>query len=169
MAGQFMATTIQVMRKIGAAPALIGWQIVKLSVYFTLVVIFGASVYTIINVQELRVINEFEALKRVDPLPKAKELVEEKGYCEALAYLDDFRQYDYVRDNPDVTAFYNEIKVKRDSIWFRGQDALEGIWRGRGACPESMISATAADFFVIGDVRDLVWQGVKKYSRGRGR
>jgi hypothetical protein len=163
MAGQLMATTARVLRKIGTAPALIGWRIVKSVIYLALVLIFAASVYTIINVEKLRFISEFQALRRVDPLPEAKKLVEEKGYCEALGYLDDFRQYDYVRDNPDVTAFYNHIKSKRDSIWFRGQDTFDGIWKGRGACPESLISATAADFFVVGDVRDLVWQGVKKY------
>ncbi len=164
MAGQFLATTARALKKIGSSPALIGWHIVKLVTYLTLAVIFAASVYTIVNVKELRLITEFQALERVDPLPEAKRLLEQKGYCEALAYLDDFRQYDYVRDNPDVTAFYNDIKAKRDSDWFRGQDALEGIWRGRGACPESLVSATAADFFVIGDVRDLVWQGIKKYQ-----
>jgi hypothetical protein len=163
MAGKIAAATAGALWKIITSPGRFGLRIMNFVIYLALLVVFGASVYTIANLGKLRLLTEFEALNRLDPLPEAKRILEEKGYCEALDYLDAFREYDYVRDNSEVSAFYHDIKTKRDSVWFRGQDVLEGIWRGKGACPESLISATAADFFVIGDVRDLLWQGVKKY------
>lgn len=163
MARKIIAATVAAVWNVIVRPGKFCLRIMKLGIYLALLVVFAASVYTITNLGKLKLITEFEALKLVDPLPEAKRILDQKGYCEALDYLDDFREYDYVRDNPEVSAFYNDIKARRDSIWFRGQDVLDGIWRGRGACPESLVSATAADFFVIGDVRDLVWQGVKKY------
>jgi hypothetical protein len=163
MARKIVAATAGALWKIMTSPGRFGLRITKFVIYLAVLVVFGASVYSIGNLGRFRLLMEFEALNRVDPLPEAKRILEEKGYCEALDYLDAFRDYDYVRDNSEVSAFYNDIKTSRDSLWFRGQDVLEGIWRGKGACPESLISATAADFFVVGDVRDLLWQGVKKY------
>jgi len=38
------------------------------------------------------------------------------------------------------------------------------VWKGRGACFESLVAAAASDFVVVGDLRDLAWQGWNLYQ-----
>jgi voltage-gated potassium channel Kch len=103
----------------------------------------------------------------VDPLPRAKELADAAEYCQALEYLDYFMDYDYVKENPKVTELYDEIKKKRGSYLFVGTDIVTGIVKGKGACTESLVSATVSDFFLIGDVRDLTIGLTNKYYYGQ--
>jgi hypothetical protein len=48
-----------------------------------------------------------------------------------------------------------------------GTDIATGVWKGKGACPESLVSATVSDFFLIGDVRDLAIGLTNKYYYGQ--
>lgn len=145
----------------GPLPAL--WLIFKVTAYLVTVLLFTISLFVIFQIHEIRLLTEFQALQRVDPLPEARRLVATGAYCDALEYLDYFREYDYVRNNPEVTVYYNEIRELRQSYRFIGKGVLDGIWKGKGACLESMLSATATDFFLVGDIRDLTWQGIRKY------
>jgi hypothetical protein len=138
----------------------------KMIAYLSAVVVFALCITALVMEQELRLIREFDALKQLDPLVKARELVEAGEYCEALDYLEYFMDYDYVKQNPEVTAFYNEVKKTRQSYAFIGRDVAEGVFKGKGACPESLVSATVSDFLIIGDIRDLFKGLLNKYYYG---
>jgi hypothetical protein len=135
--------------------------IIKLVAYLAVVAVFGLSLATILQRDHLRLVTQFETLKEIDPRVKATELAEKGDYCQAIDYLEYFMDYDYVKQNPAIAEFYKGLKEKRDSLTFRGEDVWNGIWAGKGSCPESMISSTVTDFLVIGDVRSLVWEAAK--------
>jgi len=135
--------------------------ITKLVAYLAAVAVFGLSLAVILQRDHLRLITQFETLKEIDPRVRAAELVEKGDYCQAIDYLEYFVDYDYVRRNPAIAEYYKKLKEERESVAFRGQDIWNGIWAGKGSCPESMISSTVTDFLVIGDVRSLVWEAAK--------
>ena len=136
----------------------------KLVGYLIVILVLGSSLAAILHLHEAKLLTEFESLRETDPLPEARKLVDAGLYCDALEYLDYFRDYNYVKNSPEVTAFYEKIRAERESYWFRARDVFNGIWRGKGACMESLVSATASDFFVVGDLRDLAWQGYNFYQ-----
>jgi hypothetical protein len=148
--------------KIVAAPLAYGPFILKVLGYTLSTALFALSVLVILHLREAGILAEFAALQRVDPLPRAQELYAQGRHCEALEHLDYFRDYEYVRSDPRVNQLYKQIKAERESLAFRAHDVVSGVWRGKGACLESMVSATASDFLVIGDVRDLGWEVYKK-------
>ena len=139
----------------------------KAALYLICVLIFVGSVLAVVQRHELQLLAQFEALSFVDPIPKAKALLDAGEYCEALEYLDYLREYPYMRDNPDVTKLYEEIKTRREEYLFRLKDVWSGVWKGKGVCLESLVSATVSDFLIVGDVRDLLWGAIKKYRRRR--
>lgn len=139
---------------------------IKLAVYVVLAASFGLSATVLVKKHEIRLLQDFYSLNHVDPFPKAEKLYESGEYCEALEYLNYFKDYDYVRNNPKVMQLYREIEAKRDSYSFMAEDLLKGVWKGKGACPESLISATVSDFFIVGDVRDLVKGAIDQYYYG---
>jgi hypothetical protein len=142
------------------------FRLIKIGAYVVVAAIFALSVAALVNRHEVELIRQFAALQQVDPLPKAKEFAAAGEYCQALEYLDYFMEYPYVKDDPDVRTLYDEIQQKRNSYAFIGSDIASGVWRGTGACPEALVSATASDFFLVGDVRDLLLGMTKKYYYG---
>jgi hypothetical protein len=140
--------------------------IIKLAVYLVAVVVFALCATSIVRKKQLTLVREFEALNLVDPLPRAKQLAAAGNYCDALEYLDYYMDYDYVRSNPEVRAFYDKIRQERESYAFVMKDIAAGVWRGKGACPESLVSATVSDFLIIGDIRDLVKGTLNKFYYG---
>lgn len=50
---------------------------------------------------------------------------------------------------------------ERDSLWRRAKDAGRGAAMGSGDSLEALAGAVAADFFLIGDIRDLTIQGYR--------
>lgn len=129
--------------------------------------LFGLSATVLVKKHDIKLLKKFYSLNRIDPIPEAEKLYEAGEYCEALEYLDYFMDYDYVRNNPKVVRLYKEIEAKRDSYSFMAEDVLKGVWKGKGACPESLVSATVSDFFIVGDVRDLVKGVLDKYYYGQ--
>jgi hypothetical protein len=142
-------------------------RLIKLAAYVISVIIFALCLAVIIKQHDLELIKQFQSLQQVDPLPRANELADAGEYCQALEYLDYFMDYDYVKKDPRVTELYDEIKKKRGSYLFVGTDIATGVWKGKGACPESLVSATVSDFFLIGDVRDLAIGLTNKYYYGQ--
>lgn len=142
-------------------------RLIKLAGYIVTLIIFALCLAVLINRHDLELIKQFQSLQQVDPIPRARELAEAGEYCQALEYLDYFMDYDYVKENPKATALYEEIKKKRESYLFVGTDIATGIWKGKGACTESLVAATVSDFFVIGDVRDLTIGLANKYYYGQ--
>lgn len=103
----------------------------------------------------------FEALVRIDPLPRTRELIAQERYAEAHEYLAFFMDYDYVRTNPEAVLLYQEIDAQRRKVLYRLGKVTEGILWGTSDELEGQISAVASDFFVVGDVRDLTLEGIK--------
>ncbi len=140
------------------------WKFLMKPVVFLIALLtFIVSLMVIIRSNELGLLREFAALRLVDPLPKATKLVKAGKICEALEYLDLAREYDHVKKDPRVDRFYRETKATRNSYSFWAKQLLEGVWYGKGDCPEALVSATVTDFLVIGDVRDLVLEEMKRY------
>jgi len=141
--------------------------LIKLSAYLIAVVIFALCLAVLIRQHDLELIKQFQSLQQVDPLPRARELADAGEYCQALEYLDYFMDYDYVKESPKVAELYDEIKKKRKSYLFVGTDIATGVLKGKGACIESLVSATVSDFFLVGDVRDLAIGLTNTYYYGQ--
>jgi len=138
----------------------------KIGVYLGAVAIFILCGAALINRHEVALIRQFAAMQQVDPLIKAKELEAAGEYCQAIEYLEYFQDYDYVKSDPEVSLLSARLKDKRESLSFIGSDIASGILKGKGACAEALVSATASDFFLVGDVRDLALGMTKKYYYG---
>lgn len=143
-------------------------RLIKITAYAVAVIIFALCLTVLIKQHDLELIRQFEGLQQVDPLPRARELADAGEYCQALEYLDYFMDYDYVKNDPKVNELYDQIKRKRESYLFVGTDIATGVLKGKGACLESLVSATVSDFFLIGDVRDLALGLTNKYYYGQG-
>ncbi len=84
--------------------------ILKSIVYVTAFVLFGLCLTAILHKDHLRLITEFETLKEVDPRIRATELADKGDYCQALAYMEYFMDYNYVRENPAMVEYYGSLK-----------------------------------------------------------
>jgi hypothetical protein len=135
----------------------------KILVYLVSLILFVASMSVIIDPDELKLLKEVQSLQRVDPVPRTKELEAAGELCQALDYLGHFMEYDYVQNNPEISALYGTLKKKRESWLFRATEGGKGIIYGKGVCPEATLTATVSDFLLIGDVRDLTWGLANKY------
>jgi hypothetical protein len=112
--------------------------------------------YVLFMEQELRV----AALSRVDPLPQAQALVNEKRYAEAADHLRFFMQYDYVSENTEAVALFERINAKRESWLYQASKLVEGVLEGTSDETVGKAAGIATDFLVIGDIRDLTEQGI---------
>lgn len=99
------------------------------------------------------------ALSRVDPLPEARAMLKEERYAEAFNYLDFFMGYEYVRENTEAQALYVETTNKRASWNYQLSKLREGLLSGTSDEAIGQAAGVATDFFVIGDIRDLAYQG----------
>jgi hypothetical protein len=142
---------------------LTGQFLFKLVGYLVVLGLFVLSVAVIAQRHELSLLREAKALVRVDPLQKAEQLYKAGEICDALEHLEYFMEFDYVKENQEVKKFYDKIKAERDSWLFRTKQVGTGIWKGKGACPEAIYSATASDLVGIGSVRTLAEWGLDKY------
>ncbi|MBW7877178.1 MAG: hypothetical protein H3C47_14455 [Candidatus Cloacimonetes bacterium] len=100
------------------------------------------------------------ALIRIDPIPVARTMVSEGRYAEAGGYLGFFMDYDYVNHNPEALGLYEEISSKRSSWEYQFSKFGEGLLTGSSDETIGKAAGFASDFFVIGDIRDLMFQGV---------
>ncbi|CAA6821756.1 MAG: Unknown protein [uncultured Sulfurovum sp.] len=100
------------------------------------------------------------ALRQIDPIPHTKKLINEKKYVEAEEYLSYFVNYDYVKNNPETVELLKLIHEKRNSFTYKKDKFLEGIIQGSSDEDIGRASAIASDFLVVGDVRDLIIEGI---------
>lgn len=103
---------------------------------------------------------DVRTLLHIDPIPHTKELISEKKYVEAEDYLSFFMDYDYVKKNPKSLALLQTIQTKRNSFAYKKEKLLEGIIKGTSDEGIGQASALASDFLVVGDLRDLLIQGM---------
>ncbi len=62
----------------------------------------------------------FEALVRIDPMPRTQELITQEHYVEANEYLSFFMEYDYVKTSHDAVTLYEEIQEQCSLLNTRG-------------------------------------------------
>ncbi len=101
------------------------------------------------------------ALVHVNPVPETKALVGEQRYAEATTYLDFFMAYAYVQDNPEAQALHADILAKRNDMSYQAEKLYDGLIKGTSDEVIGQTAGVLTDFFVIGDIRDLVYQGTK--------
>jgi len=103
---------------------------------------------------------ELSPLMQIDPTPHVKKLIHQKKYVEADEYLNYFMEYDYVKNNPESSQLMQQIKTKRNSFEYKKEKFIQGIVQGHSDENIGQASAIASDFLVIGDIRDLIIEGV---------
>ncbi len=101
------------------------------------------------------------ALVHVNPVPETKAMVAEQRYAEAATYLDFFMAYEYVQDDPEAQALQAEIQAKRSDMSYQAEKLYDGLIKGTSDEVIGQTAGVLTDFFVIGDIRDLVQQGTK--------
>lgn len=98
------------------------------------------------------------ALSRIDPVPEARELVEQERYAEAADYLGFFMDYPYVQTDPAAQALHEEIEAVRGSFAYQAGKLGEGLFLGTSDETIGQVTGVTTDLFVFGDVRDLTLQ-----------
>jgi len=106
----------------------------------------------------------YHTLLHINPLPHTKALIKKEHYLEAHTYLSYFMHFDYVKQNPDAKSLLMQIEEKRSSLEYQSEKFLEGIRTGTSDEPLGKASAIGSDFFLIGDIRDLILEGTHYYN-----
>jgi len=117
------------------------------------------SAYILYDRHDMRRPVAFEALERINPIPKTKEFIQKQKLAEAEEYLTFFMQYDYMKSNQEAKSLLLTIHNQRASLGYKANSIIKGIWTGKSDEPEGMISAGVSDFFLFGDLRDLTIEG----------
>ena len=99
------------------------------------------------------------ALHRIDPLPYTRTMIAEERYAEAADYLNFFMEYEYVNTNVEAQALTRELASKRSAFQYQANKLVQGIINGGSDESIGQIAGVLTDFFVIGDLRDLMVQG----------
>ncbi len=102
---------------------------------------------------------DVSSLVQIDPLPHTKELIKQKKYVEAEAYLSYFINYDYVKKNPQALKLLQTIQNTRSSFSYKKDKFFEGFIKGTSDEDIGRASAIASDFLLVGDIRDLSIEG----------
>lgn len=129
---------------------------IKLYIKVALLVLAAVSVGVLWQQTQLSVL----ALTRIDPMPKIREMMADERYAEATDYLDFFMDYEYVNQNSEAQSLYAEISDKRESWCYQLNKLREGLLSGTSDETIGQVAGVVTDFLVIGDIRDLVKQGV---------
>jgi len=98
----------------------------------------------------------YHTLIHIDPIPHTEELIQRSQYVDAYEYLNYFMAFDYVQHNPQARVLLKQINEKRHSLSYQSEKVLEGISTGTSDELLGQASAIGSDFFVLGDIRDLV-------------
>lgn len=106
---------------------------------------------------------QLAALPGFDYLAEVRALRAQGRYGEAVMVAEAG-----LRERPDagLEAERAATVAERDSWLRKASAAGKGALTGRGDSLEALIGAVAADFFVVGDVRDLVIEGGKQMLDG---
>jgi hypothetical protein len=123
-----------------------------------------SSLFILYDKHEMKQKVKFEALERIDPLPKTLDYIKSEKYADAFEYLGFFMDYDYVRNNPKAWEIYSSLQEKRDSYEYQSKKALEGVLYGKSDEAIGQVSAGVSDFFLFGDLRDLTIEGWHKLT-----
>ena len=105
----------------------------------------------------------YHTLVHIDPIPQTKVLIENEKYVDAYEYLNYFMAFDYINKDPQSQALLQSIIEKRNSLSYQSEKLAEGIYTGSSDKLLGQASAIGSDFFLIGDIRDLVLEGSHYY------
>ncbi|MFZ4574904.1 MAG: hypothetical protein ACOYN0_10940 [Phycisphaerales bacterium] len=128
------------------------WNMVRLGVAVFVAVVLGADTSSRIGRLQLAALPGFDYAGEIATLRAAGRYGEAELI--ARAGLED--------EDADHGAIDREraaTEAERTSFTRRALDAGKGALLGRGDSLESLVGAIVADFFVVGDLRDLVIQG----------
>lgn len=136
------------------------WNILRLAAAIFIVWVLGAD--TAARVARM----QLAALPGFDFEGEVRALHLEGRYGEAVMIADaGLRDLEGpARDR--LLAAKRSVEADRDSLLRRAKDVGIGALSGRGDSLEALVGAVAADFFIVGDVRDLVVQGGKQLLDG---
>jgi hypothetical protein len=101
----------------------------------------------------------YHLLTQTDPIPHTEQLMQQQRYKEAYEYLHYFMQSKSIQNNPKARTLYQQIQSIRNSPEYQSQKIIEGVRTGSSDEAIGQASAIGSDFFVIGDIRDLLMQG----------
>ncbi len=155
-----MTTPLRVARALLAAR----WNIVRLVIAGTLLWYFAADSGARLARLALA------SLPDVDYAAEAEKLREMGHYGEAVVVLDAALAESSPSDaaaagqRARLLAQRARIQEEQSSYTRRAVEVASGAITGSGESLESLVGAVAADFFVVGDVRDLVIQSAR-YAR----
>lgn len=139
------------------------WNLARLLLAMAIVVVLG------IDTGHRTARLALASLTDMDYAAEVRTLREQGRYAEAVVIADAGLAWSDGPGKGDVrTAIERERQatVDEQASWLRrAKDAGYGALTGRGESIEQLLGAIAADLFVVGDIRDLVVQGVT-YARG---
>ncbi len=104
-------------------------------------------------------------LAQVNPLPHAQKLIEQKEYAKAHEYLSYFMQFEYVSSDAEAKELFEQISMHRNSLSYQGRKFIEGVVKGISDETIGNTGAIISDFFLFGDLRDLVIQGKNYFAQ----
>lgn len=109
------------------------------------------------------------SLTDMDYAAEVRTLREQGRYAEAVVIADAGLSWSDGPGKGDARAAIErerQATVDEQASWLRRvKDAGYGAVTGRGESIEQLLGAIAADLFIVGDIRDLVVQGIT-YARG---
>lgn len=142
------------------------WNVVRLVVAATLLWYFAADSGARLARLALR------SLPDVDYAAEAEKLREMGQYGEAVVVLDAALAESSPTDGAvsgrreRLLAQRARIQDEQSSYLRRATEVASGAVTGSGQSLESLVGAVAADFFVVGDIRDLVIQSSRYVREG---
>lgn len=123
--------------------------------YLAFIIIALLGIWLLKPSEEPTTEDDFSHLVRVNPVPQAQQLVQQKKFAEADDYLSYFMDYDYVNQDPEAIQLYTKIQDTRNDWLYKLKKANSGFWTGESDELEGQVAAVVSDFLGIGDIRDL--------------
>ncbi len=109
---------------------------------------------------------QYARLPQFDYLTEARTLAKQSRFAEALVVADAGLEELEGEQRDSLATERDRIAAERDSLVRRGSELLRGAVIGEGRSTEALIGAVTADFFLVGDLRDLFIQGSKRIADG---
>lgn len=104
---------------------------------------------------------ELAALPQLDYLSEGQGRLHQGDYAEALAVVDAGLEACGADQDAALCTLREQIVAERDDYHRKLAEFFKGAALGHSDSLEGLLGAVAADFFIVGDIRDLVIQGAR--------
>lgn len=111
-------------------------------------------------------VHAFTALADHDYLADIETLCQQGKLTEALTLSRFVCEQATYPQQPQACQRAAQLEIETRRFWYRASSFAKGAWTGTATNGWALAGATTADFFVVGDVRDLVIQSWF-WSRGQ--